>query len=87
MDTKLELKTRIEQIIIEQLGVDLSKIAPEARFIEDLGGDSLDIVELIVAVESEFGLEIPNEDADKLTTVQSLIDYVDRKLGQEGPQQ
>jgi len=67
---------RIKQIIADQLGIDEDQIVPEAAFIDDLGADSLDIVELIMALEEEFDMEIPDEDAEKIKTVQDAIDYI-----------
>ena len=72
--------TRIKEIIIDKLGVEESKITSEARFIEDLGADSLDTVELIMQFEEEFDIEISDEDAEKLITVGSSIDYINSKL-------
>ena len=72
--------TRIKEIIIDKLGIEESKITPEARFIEDLGADSLDTVELIMQFEEEFDIEISDDDAEKLTTVGNSIDYIDSKL-------
>lgn len=71
-----EVFDRIKQIIADQLGVDEDEIVPEASFIDDLGADSLDIVELIMAFEEEFDIEIPDEDAEKIKTVQDTIDYI-----------
>ncbi|GAQ26295.1 MULTISPECIES: acyl carrier protein [Tepidanaerobacter] len=71
-----EVFDRIKQIIADQLGVDEDEIVPEASFIDDLGADSLDIVELIMAFEEEFDIEIPDEDAEKIKTVQDVIDYI-----------
>ena len=65
-------------IIEEQLSVDKDKIVPGASFVDDLGADSLDLVELIMAMEEEFDIEIPDEDAEKIVTVQDAIDYVDK---------
>jgi acyl carrier protein len=71
---------KVKEIIVNQLGVDISEVTPEASFIDDLGADSLDTVELVMAFEEEFGVEIPDEDAEKLTTVGSAIDYLEKKL-------
>ncbi len=67
---------RIKDIIVEQLGVDEEDVTPEASFIDDLGADSLDIVELIMALEEEFDMEIPDEDAEKIVTVGDAIEYI-----------
>ena len=66
----------MKKIIVEQLGVKEEDVKPEASFVEDLGADSLDTVELVMALEEEFDIEIPDEEAEKITTVQSAIDYV-----------
>jgi acyl carrier protein len=71
-----EISERIKGIIVEQLGVSMEEVNPEASFIEDLGADSLDIVELIMALEEEYEIEIPDEDAEKIQTVQDVINYV-----------
>ena len=71
--------TRIKEIIIDKLGIEESKITTEARFIEDLGADSLDTVELIMQFEEEFDIEISDEDAEKLNTVGSSVDYINEK--------
>ena len=73
--------TKIKEIIIDKLGVEESKITSEARFLEDLGADSLDTVELIMQFEEEFDIEISDEDAEGLTTVGNSIDYINSKLG------
>ncbi len=67
---------KVKKIIVEQLGVEAEEVTPEAKFIEDLGADSLDTVELIMALEEEFGIEIPDEDAEKIITVKDAIEYV-----------
>jgi acyl carrier protein len=71
-----DIEERIKGIIVEQLGVSLEEVTPQASFIEDLGADSLDIVELIMALEEEYDIEIPDEDAEKITTVQDVVSYV-----------
>lgn len=75
-----ELKEKIVAVIAEKLGVTHDECKPEAAFVEDLGADSLDQVELVMALEDEFELEIPDEDAEKLKTVQSVFDYVQDKV-------
>jgi acyl carrier protein len=67
---------RVKDIIVEQLGVKPEQVTPEAKFIEDLGADSLDTVELVMALEEEFECEIPDEEAEKITTVQQAVDYI-----------
>ena len=71
---------KMKEIIIHKLGVDENKITKEAKFVDDLGADSLDTVEIIMDFEEEFDIEIPDEDAEKLTTVQSALDYINSKL-------
>ena len=71
---------RVKKIIGEQLGVEEDEVTPEASFVEDLGADSLDTVELVMALEEEFECEIPDEEAEKITTVQQAIDYVNSRL-------
>ena len=68
---------KVKEIIIDKLGVEEEKISSEASFVDDLGADSLDTVELIMQLEEEFGIEIPDDDAEKITTVQAAIDYLD----------
>ncbi len=70
------LDEKVKQIIVEQLGVDEAEVTPTAHFIDDLGADSLDIVELVMAMEEAFEIEIPDEDAEKLQTVKNAIDYI-----------
>ncbi len=70
------IEERVKKIIVEQLGVDESEVKNESSFVDDLGADSLDTVELVMALEEEFDIEIPDEEAEKITTVQSAIDYV-----------
>ena len=73
-----DIEQRVKEIIVNQLNVNEEQITPEASFIDDLGADSLDTVELIMAFEEEFGLEIPDEAAEKLTTVGKVIDYINQ---------
>ncbi|HMQ12295.1 MAG: acyl carrier protein [Candidatus Competibacteraceae bacterium] len=75
------IEARVKKIIIEQLGVKEEQVTNEASFVEDLGADSLDTVELVMALEEEFELEIPDEDAEKITTVQQAIDYISSHNG------
>jgi acyl carrier protein len=72
---------KVKSIIAEQLGVKIEEVKPEASFIDDLGADSLDTVELIMALEEEFNVEIPDEDAEKMTKVSDAIKYVEEKTG------
>ncbi len=73
------IQPRIQKIIEEQLGVDSERVKPDASFIDDLGADSLDIVELVMAMEEAFDLEIPDEEAEKLKTVQDVYNFVESK--------
>ncbi len=75
----MALEDKVREIIVEQLGVNAEQVTPEASFIEDLGADSLDTVELVMAFEEEFGAEIPDEDAEKLQTVGAVIAYLKEK--------
>ena len=75
----MALEDKVKDIIVEQLGVNAEQVTPEATFIEDLGADSLDTVELVMAFEEEFGAEIPDEDAEKLTSVGAVLDYLKEK--------
>jgi len=77
---KDEILKKVKEITSEQLGVDDSQITAEAKFIDDLGADSLDTVELMMALEEEFNLEIPDEEAEKLITVEKVVDYIDAHL-------
>jgi len=70
------LEEKVKKIIVDQLGVDAAEVTPEASFIEDLGADSLDTVELVMALEEEFGIEIPDEEAEKIMTVKDAIEYI-----------
>ena len=75
----MALEEKVKEIIVEQLGVNAEQVTQEASFIEDLGADSLDQVELVMAFEEEFGAQIPDEDAEKLTTVGKVISYLTEK--------
>jgi acyl carrier protein len=75
-----EIETKVKQIIAEKLGVSEDKIVPNASFVDDLGADSLDQVELIMAFEDAFEIEIPDEDAEKLRSVKDAMDYLSKKL-------
>ena len=81
MSEEKSIEDRIREIVVEQLGVKPEQITPEAKFIEDLGADSLDTVELVMALEEVFGNEIPDEDAEKLTSVGDVIRYVEEAQG------
>ncbi len=71
------IQTRVKEIVIEQLGVNEDEVTPEASFLEDLGADSLDIVELVMALEEEYELEISDEDAEGIKTVQDVVSYIE----------
>ena len=73
-----ETSERVKKIVVEHLGVEGEKVTEEASFIDDLGADSLDIVELVMAFEEEFGVEIPDDAAEKITTVKDAIDYIEQ---------
>ncbi len=72
----------VKEIIAKQLGVDIAEVKPEASFVEDLGADSLDTVELVMAIEEGFNIEIPDEDAEKIMKVQDAVDYIKQKKGE-----
>jgi acyl carrier protein len=76
--TKKDVIEKVKQIVSEQLGVDEAEVTPSASFIDDLGADSLDQVELVMALEEAFNMEVGDEDAEKILTVQNAIDYVDK---------
>lgn len=76
MEAVKDVETRVKEIIVEQLGVDTSEVTPQASFVNDLGADSLDTVELVMALEEEFDIEIPDEDAEKIQTVGQAVDYI-----------
>ncbi len=71
-----DIESKVKDIIVEQLGVNADQVKQEAKFIEDLGADSLDTVELVMAFEEEFGIEVPDEDAEKLQSVSDVVTYV-----------
>lgn len=75
-----EIASKVKEIVVEKLGVDASEVKEEASFVNDLGADSLDTVELIMEFEEKFGIEIPDEDAQKAQTVGQVIDYIHQKL-------
>jgi acyl carrier protein len=75
----VSVKAKVKDIIVEQLGVDPERVKEDSKFIEDLGADSLDIVELVMAMEEEFDIEIPDEDAEKLITVKNVQEYLQGK--------
>jgi len=76
-----KIDEKVIDIIVDKLGVDRSEVTPEAVFVDDLGADSLDLVELIMAMEEEFGMEIADEDAEKLRTVQDVITFISARAG------
>jgi acyl carrier protein len=75
-----DIFAKVQEVVADKLDVDASKITPEASFTNDLGADSLDVVELVMALEEEFEVEIPDEEAEKLQTVQSVVDYIKTKV-------
>lgn len=76
-----ETADRVKKIVVEHLGIDADKVTDDASFFDDLGADSLDVVELVMAFEEEFGVEIPEDDADKIKTVKDAIAYIDSQKG------
>lgn len=74
------IEERVKKIVIEQLGVKEDEVTPEASFVDDLGADSLDTVELVMALEEEFDTEIPDDEAEKINTVQAAIDYINQNV-------
>ena len=72
----MSIEKRVKEIIVEQLGVNESEVTPEAKFVDDLGADSLDLVELVMALEDEYNMEISDEDAEKILTVGDAIEYI-----------
>jgi acyl carrier protein len=78
---KASIEKKVKEMIVDSLGIDPEKISSESSFVDDLGADSLDTVELVMAFEEEFGVEIPDEDAEKLITVGDAIAYLEKNLG------
>jgi len=78
--TNMEVESKVKEIIVQQLGVDAEKVTPDASFVDDLGADSLDVVELVMAFEEEFGVEIPDEAAEKIATVKDASEFLKQNL-------
>lgn len=78
----MDIEAKVKEIIVDKLGVEESQISPEASFTNDLGADSLDIVELVMGFESEFGISIPDEDAEKISTVGDAVSYLKEHKGE-----
>jgi acyl carrier protein len=78
-DNPMSVEERVKSIIVEQLGVDADEVQPEASFVEDLGADSLDTVELIMAFEEEFGVEISDDEAEKIRKVKDAVEYIEKR--------
>jgi acyl carrier protein len=76
----MSLEAKVKELIVQQLGVNESEVVPEAKFIDDLGADSLDLVELVMALEDEYGIEIPDEDAEKIVTVGDALKYIQERI-------
>ncbi|RLE26612.1 MAG: acyl carrier protein [Acidobacteria bacterium] len=76
----MDVQAKVKDIIVQQLGVDLDKVTLEASFVDDLGADSLDVVELVMAFEEEFGVEIPDEAAEKIATVKNAVEYLSENV-------
>jgi len=78
----MNIEEKVKNIIVEQLGVSADEVVPEASFVDDLGADSLDLVELVMVLEEEFGKEIPDEDAEKIQTVQDATNYINNHMAE-----
>ncbi|RAM51073.1 acyl carrier protein [Mastigocladus laminosus UU774] len=78
--SQADIFEKVKEIVVEQLGVEPEQVTPQANFANDLGADSLDTVELVMALEEEFDIEIPDEAAEKITTVQEALDYIDKEV-------
>jgi acyl carrier protein len=78
----MSIAEKVKEIVVDQLGVDASEVIPEAKFVDDLGADSLDLTELIMAMEEEFGVEISDEDAQLIQKVQDAISFIEKKKGE-----
>lgn len=76
----MSLEVKVKELIVQQLGVSENEVVPEAKFIDDLGADSLDLVELVMALEDEYNIEIPDEDAEKIVTVGDAIKYIQERV-------
>ena len=76
----MSLEAKVKELIVQQLGVSEKEVVPEAKFIDDLGADSLDLVELVMALEDEYGIEIPDEDAEKIVTVGDALKYIQERV-------
>lgn len=74
---------KVKEIVVEKLGVNADEVSPDASFVDDLGADSLDTVELVMAFEEEFGIEIPDEDAEKILLVSDALEYINEKAGEK----
>lgn len=79
-DVMTSIEERVTDIIVEQLGLEREKVSPESKFVDDLGADSLDTVEMVMALEDEFKIEIPDEDAEKISTLRDAINYIEQHL-------
>ena len=78
----MDIEEQVKNIVVEQLGVSVNEVVPEASFVDDLGADSLDLVELVMVLEEEFGKEIPDEDAEKIQTVHDVINYIKKNMSE-----